>query len=298
MLTGETWSKKPFRTSFGAQMIENGISELVLDVNHHDTRRKRRDYPEEDFRDALKKLKTMSAEKVAKETGIPASTLRDYDKLMKETGTTPETVEIPSLGHPTLLPQDVERRFVKYLDDCHVANAALTRDLAGETLLELLRATTNHQFFGTPQGLPSQHWWEGFFRRHPQLSERLPNQLSAASLRAERPDIILGFFTRYQRARGNIRDERVFTMDEFFLKQGKKSGKRKVLALRSRSALRTMASTADSRHISCINTICGNGTALKTAVLFSGVEKFTLEELGPHCIKLGKTSRLLVVLHV
>ena len=256
-------------------------------------RRKLRDYPLEKLREALQHLdKGGRPSEVHAKTGIPRSTLRDYKVLLENSGMKAEELQIPKLGHPTKLSDIAEKRLHDFFVECQLANCPLTHQEAQHVVLAVLQAEGNLHFFDTKDGLPGRDWFEGFFKRWPDLNERIANRLSAAALRAEDPALITEALNKFKERKGDIKDERCFTQDEFMLKGSKKpTGGVKVVALRGRKSVRAMASASGGGHITAINCIDGSGNKpLKTAVLQKGVENFRVQPLGEHCVTMGRTS--------
>jgi hypothetical protein len=81
-------------------------------------------------------------------------------------------------------------------------------------------------------------------------------------------------------------------MDEFMAKGSKNpTGRVRVISLRGRRGVRAMASSTGGGHITAINCIDGTGLkTLDTAILQKGVERFAIERVGAHIIKMGRTG--------
>lgn len=227
----------------------------------------------------------------AKAVGIPPSTVRANYKQMLAIRAEPSEYKPQPVGAPSTLTRTEEARLVQYIADCQAADAPISLHEVKEAALQILRARDRQATFDTDDGLPSDAWWKGLKRRNPDLARRLPNQASAGHLRAETKETITECMEKFKAAKGSISDENTWTMDEFFLKAGKGGANPKVIVLRSRAAVRRLLSSAGSRHVSVINCCSAAGVALPSGLLLTGKENFTLDNLGPHSVILGRTSK-------
>lgn len=121
--------------------------------------------------------KEMGLLKASKIYGVPRSTVKDYVK--KPLDKVKKLLKVP-LGRKTVLPPEIEKELVNY---CLIMEKTDSqRRILKEWLFnELLEITLNINFL-TKKKSAGRKWMGLFFKRHPNLSMRKPQNLSLARI--------------------------------------------------------------------------------------------------------------------
>ncbi|XP_069108119.1 uncharacterized protein [Argopecten irradians] len=147
---------------------------------------KRVQYDREDMMKAVDAVtsKTMSLRKAAQHFSIPKSTLSD--RVNERYGSDPR------LGRPPALPDAIEDKIV------NTVKAAAKQGM-GISRRQLLARTGDlcRKYKVTPfkNVTPSNQWWEGIKKRHPELSIRRPEKLSSSRARMLNPTVVEQYMT-------------------------------------------------------------------------------------------------------
>lgn len=252
---------------------------------------KRRGWPEHKMLKALELARDPNNETpisaIAKDNGIPPSTLNDYLTLGR--------TEVPRMGAPPIVSPAAKDALVAYAGDRCLAASPLSRPLLAEKLrlivkdLKVKRGGKQREF-GTLTGEPGKNWWATLFREYPELRLRVPSRHSAATLRASNnPDTYIKFFDAVRNPLSPIPKPRWFTADEFALSQNKNNSK--VLYVEGTGRCEAMESDGYTAHVTLMNLVCGDGEPLETALLFGlRNEDLKIERLTDKVISLGFTS--------
>jgi hypothetical protein len=266
------------------------LSALQVPLAANGAAGKRRQWAPEDMTAALKQARDPTNNEsrfaIAKKFRIPEATLRDYLKHNRQ--------ELPRLGAKPVLSDASETRFVQYLGDRCLAAAGMTKPLANEKLKTIVQDMKkelgpSQRSFGTVNGEPGRNWWLRIKKRNPEIRHRLPSRHSAAALRAAtNPATYTKFFDKARPSLRGIPMRRRYTGDEFALSPGK--NKQKILYIDGTGHCEALEADGYNAHVSLMNTVCGDGSRLKTGLLFGGrKENLKLEHLNDEVVSLGYT---------
>jgi hypothetical protein len=141
----------------------------------------------------------MSAVAASKKFGIPRSTLGD-----RLTG---KVLDDATLGRKPILPPSIEKEIV----DVVCLSAERGFGITKAQLLNRVGSLTKAMKLPTPfkDGLPGNDFWEGFKKRHPDISLRTPEALALNRSKAMNPVIVGGYFRQLKTllAENNLTDK-------------------------------------------------------------------------------------------
>ena len=155
-------------------------------VRHYKQKGKNLQWNEEDMEQAIQHARRHSNVKAtAVQFGIPVSTLRDH-----LSGKVP--AKGAKVGHPTALSEAQEREIVETCLLFAEWGFGLGRREVESILETFLKATKQKNPFRGDS--PGEGWWSGFMRRHPELSQRKPQQLQMVRAKASCEEVITHWF--------------------------------------------------------------------------------------------------------
>jgi hypothetical protein len=210
------------------------------------------------------------------------------------------TDQLPQMGRPTTVPREDEKRFLQFAQDRNRAHAGLTKPRAVRTLQAILDRRNSQdggqRQFRTPSKEPSKNWWAGLRRRSTEpISFKAPKRQTLATLKALNSKTIGTFYDIAQQDLASIPLRRRYTADEFGISQKDKKSNAKVLWVAGTPACYAAQAQGLPSHVTLMNCVCGDNTAIPTALIFGGrKEDLQLEQLTPSVVKLGYTRKMCV----
>ena len=154
------------------------------------------------------RVRKMSISKAAKSYNVPASTIRS--KIQNK-------VPIEAkFGPPPVLSVDEEKLVMKWIFFCCDRGFPVTKDL----LLDSIKKYIVDQQIANPfkNNRPGRHWFDAFCKRHPELSQRMAQNLSTCRALAT-PGRLRSWFNEVEKylISKNLRDidpSRIVNLDE------------------------------------------------------------------------------------
>ncbi|XP_055602152.1 uncharacterized protein LOC129750957 isoform X2 [Uranotaenia lowii] len=156
------------------------------------------------------KAKTLSKRQAAKTYGIPRATLQ-FRLGSKFKGD-------PRKGKPTVLSNEEEAKIVHHIQQMERKGFPITKP----GLLMRIKSFIKENKRETPfrNGIPGRKWYESFMKRHPELSERIPEAVSQASSRVSENNIrewfskVYGYLEEHGLTAVLNNPSRIFNADE------------------------------------------------------------------------------------
>lgn len=171
--------------------------------------RKRVKYTEKELQEALRRIKSGETIcKISREFGIPKSTLLCKRKEL-----------IPSIkrsGPPTVLTDEEEKQLVKWVFHMHKAGYPVTKTQIINSVAILIKEIKRDNPF--KNGRPGRSWLDSFLRRHPELSQRVSQNLTS-SRASVTEEALRGWFAEInsyfvENGLCNIDSSRIYNCDE------------------------------------------------------------------------------------
>jgi hypothetical protein len=194
----------------------------------------------------------------AKLHNAPRLTLQRY---VNDSSQNPKEALATILGRKTILPKEIENILCNYYTDMDTRYFGLSAADVRRLAYQLpIRNRLPHSF-SKDKPAAGNKWLKGFFRRHPHLSMRSQQGISAARVKSFTPDNLRKFFSILERQIDRIghSPSRILNVDKtaITIVQGKHhkmvslKGKRQVTALTSAEkgnicALKTCMNAADA----------------------------------------------------
>jgi helix-turn-helix, Psq domain./Tc5 transposase DNA-binding domain. len=126
-------------------------------------------YPEESMNLALEAMAAgLSAKSAARQYGVPRTTLTDKFK-----GKTPPGRR---MGPSPVLTDTEELQIVQWLLNMNSAGFPVTKNILVETVSKLIIQLGRQNSF--KDNVPGRSWFKSFMKRHPNLSQRTPQNLT------------------------------------------------------------------------------------------------------------------------
>ena len=208
---------------------------------------KSKTYSNEDIESALKDIteKHISISQAAKDYNIPRKTLADRKNKRWNSD---------KVGHPTILTPEEESSLKNYI--FYMASHAFPlniKQIKGFAWALLIRSGREKQF---KERGPTEKWWRGFKKRHPELSLRTPDSLDRGRSRMANENVVKSHFNTLKKTlqENGLLDnaEKIFNVDEsginMELRQGKVIVKRaqKIFILYQKALVTTLPQTVVS----------------------------------------------------
>ena len=154
--------------------------------------------------------KRPSINSVAKDFKLPEATLRRAFK----NGSPPN-----HRGPSTILTEHEENQLVGYCINLQQLGFGLTKSGVNHCVIEILQRNKRPHPFGDKG--PGRDWWTRFMRDHPELSFRVPQELSEARAQRANATIIKDYFDKLKKIinENSLTAMQIWNMDEtgFFL---------------------------------------------------------------------------------
>ncbi|CAH2101998.1 unnamed protein product [Euphydryas editha] len=203
-------------TQIGIQKQTKSVKKNVLtsdntNVNSKKKKIKRLNYNQDNVKKALKAVKEtgISLRKAAAAFGIPVATLARKNNL------DPEKTKSKT-GPGTVLSNDEEDSIAKWVLHRAEIGAPVTKSELLDNVQKYVKTIEKKTPFTDDR--PSRHWWESFRKRHPELSIRKPQQLSATRAAVTQQDLQDWFKNNQEYLQKknllNIPSNRIFNCDE------------------------------------------------------------------------------------
>ena len=213
--------------------------------------------------------------KASKYFEVPKRSLERYVK--DKTRSLEELVEVP-LGRKPVLSQELEDQLVQYCLAMEEQFYALrSKDIRMLAFQLTIRNGLNHPFNLT-RASAGKKWLRAFLKRHPVLSMRTPQGISAARVKAFTPENVAKFFDIYEPTLGKVNHKahRIFNVDETGITtvQHKHS---KVLAMKGKKQVTALTSSERGNLITIVTCMNAAGTYVPPLIVF--LRKNMKEEL-------------------
>ncbi|XP_060557384.1 uncharacterized protein LOC132717830 [Ruditapes philippinarum] len=207
------------------------------------------------------KQNKMKIRKAAAEYCVPKSTLSDRIRGRYET-----SVKGPSRQ---ITPEE-EAGLVNYL--LHMANQGfpLNRQMTRAYIQTIVKRSGRTTLFNLDKG-PSNQWLKKFIQRHPELSERKPENSDKARCSMSNRKVMADFFVLLDDILGKygVKDKpsQIFNCDETGF-SGRETARSKVIGPKKGHVFRRRVTTTD--HITAHLCVCADGRFLPTMVIYQG----------------------------
>lgn len=207
--------------------------------------------------------KQMGYLKASKTFGVPKGTVERYAKSNK----TPEELVGLSIGRKPVLSPELENELVQYALSMEERFFGLrARDVKRLAFQLAIRNNLAHPFNGENKSA-GKKWLRLFFKRHPQLSMRTPQGMSAARIKGFTAENVSTFFDLYEPEYNKLQDpfQRIFNVDEtgITVVQHKHS---KVISLRGKKQVSSLTSAERGKLITVVT--CMNASGVYVPPLF------------------------------
>ncbi|XP_060575632.1 uncharacterized protein LOC132733064 [Ruditapes philippinarum] len=223
----------------------------------------RKKYDEASIKMAISAVKQnkMKIRKAAAEYCVPKSTLSDRIRGRYET-----SVKGPSRQ---ITPEE-EAGLVNYL--LHMANQGfpLNRQMTRAYIQTIVKRSGRTTLFNLDKG-PSNQWLKKFIQRHPELSERKPENSDKARCSMSNRKVMADFFVLLDDILGKygVKDKpsQIFNCDETGF-SGRETARSKVIGPKKGHVFQRRATMTD--HITAHLCVCADGRFLPTMVIYQG----------------------------
>jgi DDE superfamily endonuclease len=201
----------------------------------------------------------LSVRRVALEHGIAEQTLRDAVNR----GGVPKRP-----GPPTILTANEENELVGYCLNMQKMGFGLTKAAVNTMIMQILAANNRTHPF---KNGPGYKWWKRFMCDHPQLSFRVPQELSKARAAKGNPTVIQNHFITFKQLihEHSLTADKIWNMDECGFNISARL--QKVLAQKNTRQVHKTAAGSSKEHISVCPTISAAGTYILPLLIYKGV---------------------------
>jgi hypothetical protein len=201
----------------------------------------------------------LSVRRVALEYGIPAQTLRD--------AVAKNTISKRS-GPPTILTSEEENELVGYCLNMQKIGFGLTKNAVNTMVMQIVSSQHRKHPF---KDRPGKKWWQRFMRDHPELSFRVPQELSKARAAKGNPVVLQKHFETLQQIinEHSLTAERIWNIDETGFNLAPRL--QKVLAKKGARQVHKTAAGNSNEHVSVCPTISAAGTYIPPLIIYKGV---------------------------
>src|SRR5262249_38103959 len=148
--------------------------------------------------------KRPSVNGIAKKFGVPEPTLRRAV----------HSGHVHRPGRQTILTEYEEKQLAGYCINMQRLGFGLTKSGVNHTVMEILRV--NGRVHPFRRDGPGKHWWSRFMRDHPDLSFRVPQELTEARAQKANATIVTDHFDKLHKIikDNSLTAERIWNMDE------------------------------------------------------------------------------------
>ncbi|KAJ4432782.1 hypothetical protein ANN_21421 [Periplaneta americana] len=209
---------------------------------------KRKQYDKEAMLGAVRAVRNgeMGYLKASKYFEAPKRTL---ERFVKDNRSPEELVDIP-LGRKPVLPSELEEQLVQYCSDME------------ERFYGLRTQDIRRMAF-------QKKWVRAFLKRHPVLSMRTPQGISAARVKAFTPENVAKFFDNYEPllTKVNRNPHRVYNVDETGITTVQHKH-RKVIGMKGKKQVASLTSSERGNLITIVTCMNAAGTYVPPLVIF------------------------------
>ena len=202
----------------------------------------------------------MSIAQAAREHNVPKKTLDDRIKNKVVYGTHP--------GPSTVLTQVEEDALMSYLIYMGGSGFPLTRTFTKALAWAIAVRSGKHGCFG--QEGPSEHWWTGFRRRHPDLTLRKADKLERSRAECLNPEVVKQYFKllgdTLEKHKLKNSPRQIYNCDETFIPLD--CSREKVIALK-KSKNTYLQAQGTSEHITMLCAASAAGLPLPPMIIYS-----------------------------
>lgn len=205
-------------------------------------------YSDKDLVDAVRLVKEdeKTLHYAATVTGVPISTIYRHSK------STPNAVP----GRPTFLTHFEEQSLVDYILKMSDVGLGLTKADACQLILDIVADGRRHPWAHSP---PGRDFWEGFMRRHPEVSMRSNEKLVKQRAQMDNPAILGDYMDKLEAVMKlhNFEPSNIYNVDETKVEM-------RPLRTFARRGSKTVYSLAEAPlpHITVVGCVNGDGTHL------------------------------------
>lgn len=172
-------------------------------------------------------------------------------------------------GPHTVLPDEVEQQLASYLDLMADMGYGLSRETVMQIAIKIAEKTVpgKHPFTG---GTAGQAWFDGFHRRHPKLTIRVPQPLSHCRALCANQETVDNFFGKLGALYGKLnlffKPMQVFNCDETRISVVHKPGK--VVAELGRRNVHAVTSTDRGKTHTVLSCVSASGYVLPPMMVY------------------------------
>ncbi|XP_069669360.1 uncharacterized protein [Periplaneta americana] len=202
--------------------------------------------------------------RAAKTYGVPKGTVEKY---VKDRDKTPEDILKVRSGRKPVLPPELENMLVKYCLQMDERFFGLRVSDMKRMAFELAIRNGLQHPFSANKGSAGKKWFRLFLKRHPILSLRTPQGVSAARIKSFNPENVAVFFDIYEREleKVNFDGHRVYNVGETGLTVVQHKYQ-KVVSMRGKKQISNLTSTERGALITIVT--CMNATGNFVPPLF------------------------------
>ncbi|XP_022824970.1 tigger transposable element-derived protein 6-like [Spodoptera litura] len=209
--------------------------------------------------------KEMGYLRAAKQFGVPKGTLERY---VKKDVRAEDLVQV-RMGRRPALPIDLEAELERYCKEMDRRFYGLRlQDIKYMAFQLAIKNNLRHPFSVTKASV-GKKWLRGFLRRHPTLSIRTPEAVSAARVKGFNPVAVANFFDLYEPELDKIKSapHRVYNVDEtgITVVQHKRS---KVVSMKGKKQVGALTSLERGKLMTIVTCMNACGTYVPPLIVF------------------------------
>lgn len=194
---------------------------------------------------------------------------RSLERYVKDKNRTPEELVGVCLGRKPVLSKELENQLVNYCIGMEERFYALrSKDIRSLAFQLALRNGLKHPF-NINISSAGKKWLRAFLKRHPVLSMRTPQGISAARVKAFTPENVAKFFDIYEPIAAMVdhKAHRIFNVDETGITtvQHKHS---KVIAAKGKKQVAAMTSSERGNLVTIVTCMNAAGTFVPPLIVF------------------------------
>lgn len=203
--------------------------------------------------------------RAAKRFGVPKGTLERY---VKKDGHAKDLVQV-RMGRQPALPIDLEAELESYCEEMDRRFYGLRlKDIKYMAFQLAIKNNLKHPFSVT-KASAGKKWLRGFLKRHPTLSIRTPEAVSAARIKGFNPAAVANFFDLYEPELGKIKSapHRIYNVDEtgITVVQHKRS---KVVSMKGKKQVGALTSLERGKLMTIVTCMNACGTYVPPLIIF------------------------------
>jgi hypothetical protein len=220
-------------------------------------------YRMEDMQSAISAVNRhrLTVSQAAREFSLKRQTLADHVN---------GRYDLKTRGPERMLDQEQEATLVNYMKYMAQHGLPMSRQVTRSFIVQMINKSEKQSeiLFNLETG-PSDKWFRGLFKRHPDLTERAPERQEASRQRMSNENVMKQYFDLLESTMDDLglkdKPDQVFNCDETGF-GGKDKPRQKVIAERGHHAYQRQVTTTD--RVTAHLCICANGTILPTFIIF------------------------------